>query len=200
MNKNDFIKLINLLVDKKIKEILPKMVENEVRTYMESGIQPDEFDFDLDAKELLPYTKSSSPIIRDNTSKRQKMSEEKVWTKNPVINKILNETAKNPTKLPVDPSDSLAGSGYQQLLESEYQDIGNEFTFNTKNMTSAISRPMPTQQNANVLKQQVMMDGAQPEIANAMIKNYGPILKKLDKAAKKVRGGGLSGGGAGESW
>ena len=59
MNKNDFIKLVNILVEKKLKELLPKMIEDEIKKHTESGIQPDEQDFanDDDLKNLIPNLK-----------------------------------------------------------------------------------------------------------------------------------------------
>ena len=189
MDKNDFIKIINLLVDKKLKEILPDMVEQEVQKYMESGIEPDSDDFDIDAKNLLPYSVNRNPVIRDNKQTKSKQTEGKKWSKNPIIDKILNETAENFTGLPKDPTD--VGS-YQQLMESEYGNMTDEFTFNTKNMSSAMNPPTPTNKvTPSVLKQQVMMDGAPPEIANIMVKDYSKMLKTMDKVAEQKRKGGV---------
>lgn len=189
MDKNDFIKIVNLLVDKKLKEILPGMVEKEVQKYMESGIEPDADDFDIDAKSLLPYSVNKNPVIRDNKQIKPKQTEGKKWSKNPIIDKILNETAESFTGLPKDPTDM---GSYQQLMESEYGAITDEFTFNTKNMSSGIIPPMPTNKvTPAVLKQQVMMDGAPPEIANIMVKDYSKMLKKMDKAAESVRNKGI---------
>ena len=200
MNKDDFMKLINIIVDKKIKEILPKMVEKEIRKYMESGIEPDASDMSSDIKNLIPYSNTSHPVIRDNKQSKSPQTEDKKWSKNPVINKILSETANSGQKLRVDPSDPMAPASYQQLMESEYENIEEEFTFNTK---SAFQTPkMPAvRNNAAVLKQQVMMDGAPPEVANAMVKDYSGVLKKMNAVAKQKRGGGLPlGNGVGEDW
>ena len=40
MNKNEFVKLINLLIEKKLKEILQEMISTELRKQTESGIKP----------------------------------------------------------------------------------------------------------------------------------------------------------------
>ena len=204
MNKNDFIKLINIIVDKKIKEILPSMVEQEVKNYMQSGIEPDENDFDVDAKSLLKYAANTNPVIRDNTQKRQSQAESKKWSKNPVIDKILNETANNFTPLKSDPSDTMSSTNYQQLMESEYSNMESEFTFNTKNMNTSILRPEQSgKYSPAVLKQQVLsVPGATPEIVNAMVKDYSGLLKKIDKTAKQKRNGGIPrmGNGVGEDW
>lgn len=191
MDKKDFIKLINLLVDKKLKEILPGMVEQEVQKYMESGIEPDNDDFSADVKNLIPYSVNKNPVIRDNTqTKKPQQSEGKTWSKNPVINNILNQTAQNFTPLEKDPTDGMGS--YQQLMESEYSNLGDEFTFNTNNMMDAITPKMPTSKpSAAVLKQQVIMDGAPPEIANIMVKDYSKVLKTMNKVAQQKRKGGI---------
>jgi hypothetical protein len=178
MDKKDFIKLINLLVDKKIKEILPDMVKREVKKYMESGIEPNEDDFSSDVKNLLPYSVSKSPVIRDGRQTKASQTEQKKWSKNPIINNILNETAQNYTQLA---SDSTDMNTYRQLIESEYENIDNEFTFNTNNMMSAV-KP-----SSEVLKSKVIQDGATPAIANIMITDYSKMLKTMDKAAKDIR-------------
>ena len=200
MNKDDFMKLINIIVDKKIKEVLPGMVEQEIRKYMESGIEPDATDFNGDIKNLIPYSAKSNPVIRDNRQPKSTQTEDKKWSKNPVINKILSETANSGQRIKTDPSDPMAPTSYQRLMESEYENIEGEFTFNTKNMFQPTQVPV-VKNNASVLKQQVMMDGAQPEVANAMVKDYSKMLKKMDAVAKQKRGGGLPlGSGVGEDW
>lgn len=186
MDKKDFIKLINLLVDRKLKEILPSMIKNEVQKYMESGIEPTAKDFAADVKKLIPQIVNRNPIIRDNKKQnRVAQLEGKQWSKNPVINNILNETAQNFT--PLEKDSNNIGS-YQQLMESEYRNINEDFTFNTNNMMDAITPKVPTGKASEAaLKQQVMMDGASPVIANIMIKDYSKTLKTLDKTAKKKR-------------
>ena len=206
MDKNDFIKLINLLVDKKLKEILPGMIEAEIKRHLESGIEPDEDDYaaDDDLKNLIPFNSNKTPIIRDGSNKTGKQTESKVWSKNPMINKILSETAKNSPGILKDPSDTLAGGSYQQLLSEQYENVADEFSFNTKNMTNIVNRNpvVPGKPAVNNLKNELLQEpGAQPEIVNAMVKDYSKLLKTIDKKAKKNRGGGLPlGNGIGESW
>jgi hypothetical protein len=206
MDKNDFIKLVNLLVDKKLKEILPGMIESEIKRHLESGIEPDEEDYaaDDDLKNLIPYNTNKSPIIRDNSNKRGKQTESKSWSKNPIINKILDETAKNFTGVPKDPSDPYSGGSYQQLLSEQYENVSDEFSFNTKNMANIVNRnPVaPGKPAVNNLKNELLQEpGAQPEIVNAMVKDYSKLLKKIDKTAKAKRGGGLPlRNGVGEDW
>lgn len=207
MDKNDFIKLINLLVEKKMKELLPRMIEDEIKKHIESGIQPsdDDFEADDDLKSLIPFAANKNPIIRDGSTKTGKQTESKSWSKNPMINKILNETAQNFTALKKDPTDTLGGgASYQQMLSEEYENIGDEFTFNTKNMSSAVNRnPVsPGKPAVSNLKSQLLQEpGAAPEIVNAMVKDYSKMMKKIDKTAKAKRGGGLPlQSGIGEDW
>ena len=207
MNKDDFIKLINIIVEKKLNAILPDMIDSQIKKYLESGIQPDMDDFedDDDLKSLLLNPKSSNAIIRDNSITKKTQTEEKKYAKNPVINKILNETAQNFTGLAKDPTDTLGGGSYQSLLAAEYENVGEEFSFNTKNMGNVINRPPVAPQvktTVNNLKNQVAQEtGAAPAIVDAMVKDYSKILKKANSLAKSKRGGGLPlRSGVGEDW
>lgn len=191
MNKNEFVKLINLLVEKKLKEILPEMISAEIRKHTESGIEPSQTDYaaDSDLKHLIPGSDFKNSILNDDSHKSEIRTEGKKWTKNSTINKILDDTAKNFKGNPKDPADS-----YQLLLESEYQDMGNEVTFNTNNMTDVLTPVSAgtTEMKTNNLKNEVMRDtGASSTIVNKMIRNYSKDLKKMDKIAKNKRGGGL---------
>ena len=192
MNKNDFIKLINLIVEKKLKEILPEMIASEIKKHTESGIEPDYDDYanDGDLRSLIPGTDFKNSILSDNSTKKEPQTEGKKWTKNSTINKILNDTAQNFKGVPPDPSDS----SYQQLLESQYQTTDESFTFNTKNMSNVINRPTPEVAKpvaVHNLKNKVLNEvpGASPKIVDIMVKDYSGMLKKLDKEAKSRRGG-----------
>lgn len=195
MNKNDFIKLINLLVEKKLKEILPGMIESEIKKHVESGIEPDEEDYaaDDDLRSLIPNTDFTNSLLRDGSTKREPKTEGKEWTKNSTINKILNDTAKDFKGMPIDPADA----SYQQLLESQYETSDDSLTFNTKNMGEVINSPIPGASKpvaVHNLKNQVLNEvpGASPKIVDIMVKNYSGMLKKLDRQAKIKRGGGGS--------
>jgi len=194
MNKNDFIKLVNIIVEKKMKELLPQMIEDEVKKHMESGIQPDEDDFanDDDLKSLIPNFDYRDSILRDGSTKKGTQTEGKNWSKNSAINKILNETAESFKPLPKDPTDTLAGGNYQQMLSEEYENFGDEFTFNTKNMSDIVNRTpvAPGKPAINKLKNELAQEpGAAPEIVNAMVKDYSKLLKKIDKTSKLKRDG-----------
>lgn len=209
MNKADFIKLIDIIVEKKLNAILPGLIDAEIKKHLESGIQPDIDDFeeeeDDDLKTLLSNPNSEHPVIRNNSIKKTPQMEEKKWTKNPVINKILTETAQSFKPLPKDPTDTVGGTGYQQMLSEEYETIGDEFSFNTKNMADAINRNPVHSAKApavNNLKSQLLQEpGANANIVNAMVKDYSKVLKKADKISKSTRGGGMPlGQGVGEDW
>ena len=206
MKTNHFIKLVNLLIDKKLKELIPKMVEVEVKKQLESGIQPDASDFykDDDLKNLIPHSDYKDSIIRDGSVKTPK-DEGKNWSKNSAINRILNETAQSFVPLKKDPADTLAGGNYQEMMAEEYGDMGQEFNFNTKNMSDVVNRnPVsPGKPAVNKLKNELLQEpGAAPEIVNAMVKDYSGVMKSLKKSAKNKRGGGmpLMPPGVGESW
>lgn len=202
MEKNEFIKLINLLVEKKMKQLLPGMVEKEVEKYLQSGIEPSMADFaaDDDLKQLIP-TGNKVPVIRDGTTKKTRKVEQKKWSNNDVINRILNDTAQDFKPLPKDPADAMSGglSSFGQLMESEYSDIGSELTFNTNNMGQVLNKSLQTkipiqstsQESTETLKNQIISSGVDETIAGAMIKDYSGFLKVVDKKAKVRRGAGI---------
>lgn len=195
MNKNDFIKLINLIVEKKLKEILPEMIASEIKKHTESGIEPDEDDYanDGDLRSLIPHNDFKNSILNDNSTKKENQTEGKKWTKNSTINEILNDTARDFKGMPKDPADT----SYQQLLESEYETTDESFTFNTKNMANVINKSTPgvvKPAAVHNLKNQVLNEvpGASPKIVDTMVKDYSGMLKKMEKSAKIKRGGGGS--------
>ena len=117
----------------------------------------------------------------------------------------MNETAQSFVPLKKDPADTLAGGNYQEMMAEEYGDMGQEFNFNTKNMSDVVNRnPVsPGKPAVNKLKNELLQEpGAAPEIVNAMVKDYSGVMKSLKKSAKNKRGGGmpLMPPGVGESW
>lgn len=188
MDKNDFVKLINILVEKQVSQLVPVLVKNEIKKYMESGIEPSRDDYmkDQSLKNLIP-TRSAprNTVIRDNSIK-----EKKEWTKNSAINKILNETAQNSKPLP---RDNDFGD-YRAMMTGEYDNIEKEFTFNSKTLLNSGPSIPSAKGSTAVLKQQVAQVaddlGAPPEIVNAMVKDYRGLLKKVDAKAKQNRNNG----------
>lgn len=198
MTKDDFIKVINLLVDKRLEKImkdLPNMIHVEIENYMKKGISPDPSEYESDTSKLIsdPYRKNT--IIKDDKSYKIK-TESRHWSDNNALNNILNTMQQ--TYVPNKKSNDMGS--YQQLLESEYNDIGNEFTFNTSNMNTLLNETAPTAPSVintpsvaqmpsskEALATDLAENGASTTIVNAMVKDYRSLLKKADSIAKRNR-------------
>jgi hypothetical protein len=188
MDKNEFVSIINTLVEKRVSQLVPVLVKNEIKKYMESGIKPsgDDYMKDQSLKNLIPtQSVPRNTVIRDSSIK-----EKKEWTKNSAINKILNETAQNSKPLP---RDNDFGD-YRAMMTGEYDNIEKEFTFNSKTLLNSGPSIPSAKGSTAVLKQQVAQVadelGAPPEIVNAMVKDYRGLLKKVDAKAKQNRNSG----------
>jgi hypothetical protein len=88
------------------------------------------------------------------------------------------------------------------MLAEEYDNVSDEFSFNTKNMMDVVNRhPVaPGKAGVNNLKNEMLQTaGAQPKIVDAMVKDYSGAMKRLkNKPKSKVRP--LMPSGMGESW
>jgi len=179
MDKKEFIKIVNILIDRKLKEILPEMVKKEVKKYMQSGIMPQK------TNTLSPVNKKEL-IIRDNKNLKESVTQKK-WSNNEVINNILNNTAQNLNLSSILESELYPETDvndlYENLLKPENNDIQDNLYFNTNNMPNIKKGNNST----DTLKKEMLARGAAPEIANIMIRDYSNTLKLMEKSASKIR-------------
>ena len=188
MKKEDFVQLLEGIIERKIKAIVPKMIKEELK-----NIKP-----------LVAQTKKSSDLdlgslLRDNdilepTQTKTEVVEKK-FLKNPVINKLLNETAhdmKTQTTQGGSYYDSSTINEYKNMLSNEYSDMGmagDDLKFDSNDIvpmsrTSINEKTIKTE----MLKQEVIQKtGGNEAVANAMIKDYSNLLKAVDKKTKSQR-------------
>lgn len=177
----DSIKLITKIVESQLKKILPALVKQEIQNYMRSSIDP--------------FAKPSSqvPLIGDNTSLKMiknagKSSEKKIQQKkfsnNPILSKVLNETYYDM----MNDESFKQDMNYSEMLQSEYNDMRTLYS-STKNIM-----PVPEIQksgNVNEVLKDAIQDGANPNIAKILAKNHSGFAEAISKNKSKTSKYGL---------
>lgn len=180
-----FIKLINILVEKKVRQILPSLLDAELERMLSSGDSNTDVDI-ASLTQLKPQaTVKLAPKVKQfaNPTVQVENKIQKKWTNNPALNKILNDTVNTAVvsgkKLVADENYDL--SDYKSILSEEYSGGNTQ------------KAPLATTTNKNVanksdvisaVKQSVINRGASEKIANVLIKDYSGVMKAID--AKKA--------------
>lgn len=220
MDKKQLIEIINIVVEARIKKILPRILKEETEkikkemqeefkmqllselksSNLKSKLQT-EIDLseneDLDIPDMTNILDLQQEPIQQEEMDNSIRRKEKIFSKNPEINRIMSDMAYN-KKLPAAEDSALLLEDYKKSLQAEYEDM-ETFSFDTKNIASIANRTamVPQQKNASVpkeigqeiLKQQIVAQTGKPEIANAMVKDYRSLLKKVEQGAQKYRAG-----------
>ena len=186
MKKDDFVKLLDSIIERKIKAIVPKMIKEELKN-IKPIIAEKKKSSNLDVSSLL-----NDEVIEETT--QQVESIEKRYMKNDVLNKMLNETAgdmKKTSKKGNSYYDTDAMKDYKSVLAEEYSGMDQS------DMAFASPDIVPTQRRNTInekqiktemLKQEVVQrTGGNEKIANAMIKDYRGLMKAVDKKSKGTR-------------
>lgn len=216
MNVKEFVKILNKIIENKIKKMVPKLVEDEVNRRLNiilsnkktpntnesinentNGISLRDVDKYMDLEE---ESNEIPDIDFSNNGKSHRLSDD-------ALNYVLNDTKKR-KKAPQQNGNQYyqqqlnENANYMQSeIENDYNDVdgGYETVYaDTSNMGAINSHHMgrqiqmqPQDQHVNVLKNQMASQGASPDITNKMIRNYSSFLKDVDKKAKsKYRRGG----------
>jgi len=185
MKKDDFVKLLDSIIERKIKSIVPKMIKEELKNIKPIIAEKKKSD-NLDISSLMAEENNTEAVPE------QVEDSEKVYMKNPVLNKMLNETAGVMKKT------AVKGSSYYDTDSlNEYKNVlDNEYTMNESDMAFASTdivpqrRPVTTDANikTEILKREmVQKTGGNEKIANAMIKDYRGLMKAVDKKSKGNR-------------
>ena len=188
MDKVQLIKIINEVVEYKLKKLFPQ-IEKRLRESIEkelltAKVQEDEepSDFkklmeavDAEADDDTPVTKIGIPSFKKN--------KEKTFSKNPILNKVLNETYATPKSAP--------DSEYEKIIaemtgtEDQMKDV-DSVTFNTMNDLLGGLTPIksPSSSDGRALKLQIAAESGDPDLANIMVKDYREVLKKAEEKSK----------------
>tara|TARA_R110000772_G_scaffold165362_2_gene276685 strand:+ start:55 stop:555 length:501 start_codon:yes stop_codon:yes gene_type:complete len=161
---------------KKLLEIIKKAVREEIRTVIkeelaavlgENKLKIEHIDHGLNLTELAKTSKN--PYEQGITAKKKRKNVE--FTKDPVLNKILNETA-----------------------DEEWKTMGNKtFTDGRSGMASMMGMQSPDQAFGGkpTIEQMLPNDRkhvqVSDEMADILTKDYSALLKKVDEKANKAR-------------
>ena len=141
-------------------DIIRKVVNEEVRKVIKSEI-----------RKVLSEGNTSRPISK----KPNKIQ----YTKNKSLNDILNETAGG---IPQDPTMASMEQNMEQQTE-EYPTMNNK-TYNSGDLASLMGYGDMNQNTTQASTEQTFRDMGKevdPTIAKAMTRNYGDLMKAIDK-------------------
>ena len=209
MNKIEFIKVVNEVVDYKLKKLIPE-IEKRIMESFEKRMLSENTDKE-DATQLAELMKSQAPIKTQpvQTAKVKKIRgipiDEETgipnmhFTRNPILNKILNETMVTPQKFQ-SPSAAMVSLMTEATGTDEQMEDVPTMNFNMRNMPTQPTRlpaniksgnGIPNAAGAEELKQEIAAQSGDPDLANVMVKDYRDVLKKADEKAKRIRAGGI---------
>lgn len=190
MNKDEFIKIVNVMIDARIKKLLPALLKKEMSKIKEELSEgtfalPD----DINIREIL----KEDAII----SKRQARAEERAsslvslspkqppqrqfkpitttFSKDPALNRILQQTAEEIRSGKTKPaSDASSVEQYKQILAEQYvqaQEAGEDmetFTFDTSripDLASMKSNMRPSKPISNEIEKKIALEVGKQQIA-----------------------------------
>lgn len=192
MDKVQLIKIINEVVEYKLKKLVPQIekrlresIEKELLTAkVEETEEPSDFkklieavDSDLDDEGAV--TKIGVPTFKKN--------KQKTFSTNPILNKVLNETYSTPKHAP--------DSEYERIIsemtgtEDQMKEV-DSVTFNTMSemLTGLTPIKSPnsdgTTSDGRALKLQIAAESGDPDLANIIVKDYRAVLKKAEEKSK----------------
>lgn len=165
MNTDKLLKAIQILVKEELKEQLPALIKETVRAEMKKliaeGKQP--------AKPKSTGLSMAKAMMEDETlveSIQEKVSGNKQFSKNPMINQILNETAMAPT----------TGDGGFRTMNFGQGDMGSivgRTAIAEKMGYGDLARgPQPTGLGVNT---------GVPELDKALNRDYSELVKRFNK-------------------
>ena len=151
----------------KIRTIIRQIVREEVAMSINEVI--------TELKQPTQIMTSTTDKIRKNKKPKKKVVEKKQFTKNSILNDVLNETAQSDEWKTMGEG-TYDSSKMNQVMSSQYGDLmnGDSETVNADAMVASMGK------NPDAVSE-TLKD-------NMFNKDYGKVLKAMDKAAKKSRG------------
>ncbi len=211
MDKKDFIDLVNTLAESRIRQVLPEVIGKELQKELKKIVDevinrdtirdivqeviaegtPINTSFsDILEEEEIPKVKQK-PRVAKQVEQESAPIQEIRFSKNPILNKMLNETARTPPGGEYESAkrlmESQLAAQYAEIDEEadvETMQFGSVPDFASKLPKRLVSSPAPVAEaKREVLKQQIIQQSGNETIANAMVKDYRSVLKIADKIA-----------------
>ena len=193
MNKDELIKIINALVDARVKKIIREEIqktETKLKKELVEHLKTPNLQLDSDTFDL----KSLFDGGDSGSSKKAKAQEKitpKTYSNDPKINAILQQTAEELKT----PTNKAAIDEYKKILSEEYNpaDLMQTFNFNSSDMNSIANKQITPEIEGKVAlevaKQLVEEQTGNAEIAQAIFRDYRSLMKKVDEKSKAKRPG-----------
>jgi len=215
MQKDEFIKIVNALIDARIKKMVPALVEKKVAQLKKEMIEgtigvPDEVEIPdlnlnsaLNEDSILPKRKplvASKPIAKPAPIT-------KTFTKDSTLNAILQQTAEEIRSGKIKPAqDADTMQQYKQLLTEQYNQAAasgedmETFQFNMNDIPAIASKRAMTPPTSNAMqseiekkialeveKKQIEQMTGNPELGGIIMRDYRSLMKAVDEKTKSKR-------------
>ena len=158
MNKKRFINIIEKIVEKKVKEELPKQLKE---IFIKEDFKDETVDLKSLSKEFIPPDDSE-------------IKEEVTYSNNETINKILNETKGGITKPGFEEYPTLGGGSFDTNRVSELMGYGK--SDEGKREMGAVD---------TIRKAGVNVEDVPDHVQNALTRDYSEVMKAIDNKKGK---------------
>ena len=200
MNKDEFVKVVNALIDVRVKKIVSSIIEKELKQFKQQLtkelLEGTEDDNNIELPDMSSMLSEDAIISRPKPIPASKPDVKitKKFSNDPKINAILQQTAAESRKNPLAANDEYM-SQYKQLLEEEYRNMNDDETlnFNTSNMSDIVSRRAITPEIEKKValeagKREIEKVTGNAELGGIIMKDYRSLLKTVDERVKSKRG------------
>jgi hypothetical protein len=216
MQKDEFIKIVNVMIDARIKKMVPTLIKkhlseykNEILRELKEGTAglPES----IEMSDLSSVLKEADVMLREDVVLPPKKPipatvpiKPKTYTKDPKINAILQQTEQEIRSNKGDPLNSDEMRQYKQMLMEQYSKAAESgedmetFSFNTSNMSNIVEKRAmrPPSFNAEIEKKvaleigkkQIEAETGNPEVAGLIMRDYRSLMKAVDEKSKTKRG------------
>ena len=212
MNKDEFIKVVNMMIDARIKKIVPALVRKEIK---ELKRELEEGTSDLPENIKIPDLNSvlnEDVIISkgqpkgDMLNRPEPVKPSRHYTKDPKLNALLQQTEqeiRSGKTQPVNDIDSM--EQYKRILAEQYaahEASGEDmetFNFTSVNIQDIMNGMMPVTKAPTVTKKiqdkvalevekkQIEAMTNSPEIAGAIMRDYRDFMKTVEEKSKNPK-------------
>jgi hypothetical protein len=218
MQKDEFIKIVNAMIDARIKKMVPTLIKkhlseykNEILRELKEGTA--ELPESIEMGDLSSVLKEADAMLQEDIVFPPKTSAPasrpvrvtKNYSKDPKLNAILQQTEQEIRAGKTQPAaDAEYMSQYKQLLAEQYAKAAangedmETFSFNTSNMSDIAGKRAMVPPNVKseiekkvaleIEKKQIEAVTGNAELGGLIMRDYRSLMKAVDEKAKQKRG------------
>lgn len=179
MNTDKLVKAIQIIVKEEIRQVLPKLVKEGVKKEMAKLLKENK-----QLKEAIKPQKTKPSTFMDSEMVEQQAKPQKILSKNPMLNEVLNNTQpfssvqRNSTSVP-----SYAGAPTEESSGTLSFDSTSKHTLGASNIAQQMGY------GDMAPKQGLGVDTGNPALNKALNRDYSGLMKALDKKKGPFRPG-----------